>query len=128
MTATLRIFETNETLHALDNTTGIWAVGKVLGHESDWSLRLRWVEWSGRKPVVYTLPDNLRGLGVETWTIRKKVALPHVTGRRPRQATHPIIAGPYKAFTGKTRTISGYDEIRSDSPLAVSILPSSRIC
>ena len=130
MTTTLSIFMTNEIVHAVDQTTGIWEEAKVLGHESDWSLRIKWVNWGTRKPLVFTLHPDIREKSVENWTIRKKVVLPTLpsaTGRRPlRQTAQPTtITGPYQAYTANPRKITSYDEV---SPVTQISLQAKRHC
>ena len=110
----LAIFKVGEIVQALDATTSIWEEAKVLGHESDWSVRITWIHWGSRKPVVFTLTEDLREQSVENWSIRKKqVILTSTSGRRLRTSTQTgtAITGPHKAFSGQTRKITHYDEV-----------------
>ena len=66
------LFQRNEIVHAVDETTAIWEEAKVVGVESDWSVRIDWVNWKGWVSIIFTLPENLRTQGTEMWTIRKK--------------------------------------------------------
>ena len=53
----LQKFETNEVVHILDPTTFIWELAKITAFTSDWSVRIKWMEWSTRKAVDITVPE-----------------------------------------------------------------------
>ena len=115
MTMTLsNLFQRNEIVHVVDETTAIWEEAKVVGVESDWSVRIVWVNWNG-KGVVFTLPENMRTQSMEMWTIRKQVTFTPATnpnGRQIRRATqHSTITGPYQAFTNRPWKITKCDEV-----------------
>ena len=115
-TSTVRdLFRENEIVHVVDDTTAIWEEAKIVGFESDWSVRIAWVNWKGNV-IVFTLPENLRPQSLEMWTIRKLVTVLPATnanGRRIRQVTQPTtaITGPYQAFTNRPRKITKCDEV-----------------
>ena len=121
MTTTLNIFMPDEVIQVLDDSTGIYEEARVIALESDWSIRITWLNWSGKKPLIFTLPDNLRNKGVESWTIRKRIvpakasAATGTNGRPVRQAAQPppIISGPYQPFVGYAHRIIKTDEVRS---------------
>ena len=54
----LQKFETNEVVHTLDPVTFIWELAKITAIMSDWSVRIKWMEWSTRKAVDITVPDR----------------------------------------------------------------------
>ena len=49
-------FETNEVVNIMDPLTFIWELAKVTAIMSDWSVRIKWMEWSTRKAVDITVP------------------------------------------------------------------------
>ena len=53
----LQKFETNEVVHILDPVTFIWELAKITAIMSDWSVRIKWMEWSTRKAVDITVPE-----------------------------------------------------------------------
>ena len=53
----LQKFETNEVVHILDPLTFIWELAKITAIMSDWSVRIKWMEWSTRKAVDITVPE-----------------------------------------------------------------------
>ena len=50
-------FETNEVVHILDPLTYIWELAKITAIMSDWTVRIKWMEWSTRKAVDITVPE-----------------------------------------------------------------------
>ena len=67
----LQIFNHNEIVQVLDETTYIWEAARILGLDSDWSAKVKWVEWSSKPAIVITVPETLRAKGIEYWNIRK---------------------------------------------------------
>ena len=108
------LFRENEIVHVVDETTAIWEEAKIVGFESDWAVRIAWVNWKGNA-FIYTLPENLRAESSESWTIRKKVSFTPATnpnGRQIRRATQQsTITGPYQAFTSRPWKITKCDEV-----------------
>lgn len=95
------IFRHNETVQVLDETTYIWEAAKILGLPSDWSAKVKWIDWSSKPPVVIEVRESLRTLGVEFWPVRKWQTRPIVTEdlrrKRPTNVQHQ---GNYQHFTG----------------------------
>ena len=123
-TTTVRdLFRENEIVHVVDETTAIWEEAKIVGFESDWSVRIAWVNWKGNA-FIFKLPENLRTESSESWTIRKKVSLTPATnpnGRQIRRATQTTtIAGPYQTFTSRPWKITKCDEVSSFSAFSAS--------
>ena len=56
----LQKFETKEVVHILDPLTFIWELAKITAFISDWSVRIKLLEWSTRKAVDITGPENER--------------------------------------------------------------------
>ena len=53
----LQKFETNEVVHILDPLKYIWELAKISAIMSDWTVRIKWMEWSTRKAVDITVPE-----------------------------------------------------------------------
>ena len=53
----LQKFETNEVVHILDPLTYIWELAKISAIMSDWTVRIKRMEWSTRKAVDITVPE-----------------------------------------------------------------------
>ena len=66
----MHIFTINEVVQALDDTTSIWEEAKIIGIISDWSVRVKWVNWTNTAPVNITVPTGYR-YNQELWNIRK---------------------------------------------------------
>jgi hypothetical protein len=65
------IFASNERVQVIDHITGIWTEVKVLGIESDWAVRVKWVTFRHPNTVV-EIPQHLRRANArEMWNIRK---------------------------------------------------------
>ena len=108
------LFRSEEVVQVLDETTFIWEAAKVVGIISDWSLRLKWLNWSGS--VDITVPENVRGHGQEHWNVRKplrKTPVVEEHAGRPRrraatQHSHPDGNLPY---TGKPAMLTRSVEV-----------------
>ncbi len=100
------IFKPNEIVQALDDTTSIWEEVKVLGIESDWSVRVKWTSYTS--PVLITVPENLRTMGSEHWNIRKSQKIDGSdTGRRTRRRIiDPAIKPP-----GNPAKLARYEKV-----------------
>jgi hypothetical protein len=95
----LTIFRVNETVQVLDETTYIWESAKVLGVISDWSMKIKWVEWTSKPAIAIEVPEALRAMGFEGWNVRKfqrKEEAP-MDKRQRRNATQP---GNCRHFSG----------------------------
>lgn len=63
-----RHFQVGVIIQALDPKLFIWYKATILGFESDWCARVKWVDWS--KTDKIEVPENIRRLP-EQWPIRK---------------------------------------------------------
>ena len=68
-------FLLNEDIQALDPQTFIWENAKIIGFESDWCVRIRWVDWSGKtkSKAQLTVPEDFRECQVSTIAIIQKI-------------------------------------------------------
>ncbi len=110
----LLIFRQNEIVQVVDECTFIWESAKIIGHESDWSVRVKWVDWSSKPATVIIVPTSARACGMEHWNIRKfqNHIRPVITGKRQRRAV--ITAGNYQPFTGNPAKLPRYDRVCLD--------------
>ena len=107
------IFKVNEIVQAVDETTWIWEEAKVISVVSDWTMRLKWVNWASSPPVTIVV----RMMGFGCWNVRKpqKIYSPpsnHQTGRTLRNASQqPATRGPFRAFTTNPRNLVRDDTV-----------------
>ena len=113
----LNIFRHNETVQVLDETTYIWEAAKIMGFECDWSVRVKWVEWSSKPAILIVVPENLRTRGVECWNIRKyqenkkpEACSPRQRPRRQATVQHP---DNYHPFMGNPAKLTRYVEVNT---------------
>lgn len=70
MRMNIHIFRVGEVVQVLDETTHIWESAKIQAFNSDWSAKVKWVEWTSKKAVLIKIPMELQPY-VEHWNIRK---------------------------------------------------------
>jgi hypothetical protein len=107
----LNIFRTNEVVQVLDETTYIWESAKVLGQISDWSIKVKWVEWTSKPAVAIEVPEPLRTMGVEAWNVRKfqRTERSDSTERRPRR--NVTLTGNNRAFSGNPAKLARHVKV-----------------
>ena len=105
------IFKTNEIVQALDETTWIWEEAKVISVVSDWTMRLKWVNWAKSPPATI----GVRDLGFGCWNVRKPQKINDCqpqTGRTLRNASQqPATRGTFRAFTTNPRNLIRHDTV-----------------
>lgn len=97
----MNIFKSNEIIQVIDETTFIWEPAKIVGVISDWSVKVKWVNWTSKPATVITIPQEVRRSGRETWNIRKfekEGATSTSTSRSRRSASS--IPGNARPFSG----------------------------
>ncbi len=112
----IHIFKENEIVQVLDVTTHIWELAKILGFITDWSAKVKWVDWSSIPPIVIEVPATLREKGRECWNIRKfqKRTLEHNIGVETRPARRQVTVqqpGNYRPFTGNPAKLPRYVQV-----------------
>ena len=112
----LLIFRHNKTVQVLDETTYIWEGAKIIGLKSDWSVKLKWVDWSSKPAIVITVPDTHRAKGAECWNIRKfqKTDRPLVIDKQSRKTRHVTVQHSpdnHRPFTGNPAKLTRNIEV-----------------
>ena len=107
------IFKVNEIVQAVDETTWIWEEAKVISVVSDWTMRLKWVNWASSPPVTI----GVQQMGFGCWNVRKRQKKDSPpsndqTGRTLRNASQqPATRGPFRAFTANPRILVRHDTV-----------------
>lgn len=92
----MNIFKSNEIVQVLDEVTSIWEAAKIVALESDWSVRVKWVEWTSKPAAVIVVPEASRR-SVEAWNVRRARAMTSQTnGKRIRARPNAFIGNPAK--------------------------------
>ena len=112
----LHIFSHNEVVQVLDETTYIWEAAKILGLNSDWSAKVKWVEWSSKPAIIIVVPENLRSKSVECWNIRKfqtteKPPAIDKKSRKTRHVTTQLPGNQGRPFTANPAKLPRYVEV-----------------
>lgn len=115
----LHIFKSNEIVQVLDESTYIWEAAKIIGLESDWSVRVKWVDWTSKPAVVITVPESRRATGVESWNVRRQKPTrswsPTTRTRGTRNdATNTYQShdgSKYRPFTGNPRKLTRHVKV-----------------
>ena len=68
-TLLLQTFKLNEIVQILDPETYIWESAKIIAFISDWSLKIKWIDWNNRLQKI-EIPVELRP-DSNRWNIRK---------------------------------------------------------
>lgn len=66
----LNIFQISEIAQAIDPSTSIWEKVKIVGRRSDWSLKVKWVDWNQYPLELIEVPIENRAFQ-NSWNIRK---------------------------------------------------------
>ena len=111
----LHIFKHNEIVQVLDETTYIWEAAKIMGLESDWSINVKWVDWSSKPAIVIVVPEILRSKGVEFWNVRKfqktERTLATYDKRSTRHGTAVQLPGNYRQYSGNPAKLTRHEEV-----------------
>ena len=112
----LNMFWRNEEIQVLDEVTSIWESAKVLSVVSDWSIKVKWINWPSsysRDGVLITVPENLRQLPASCWNVRKSLKKNEAgESRSRRRGAQQHAADGNIPFTGKPAKLTRLVEVQ----------------
>ena len=114
MMNSLHVFNVNETVQAVDVSTCIWEKAKIISIVSDWSVKVKWVDWSQYAEEIIEVPVSSRERGVEHWNIRKWIQKEHVTvtgNYRPRRKSASEKTA-YRSFAGNPGKLTQQEQVK----------------